>query len=104
MMVTTNVIQMTVSELCECEGVSSTVLVQLVENDIAHPVLGQQVEDWVFDANGVIWVKKAIRLHRDLELDWLAVATLVDLLRERDRLASENRALRQRLQRFLGDN
>jgi chaperone modulatory protein CbpM len=103
MMVSTNLIQMTVSELCECEGVSSTVVVQLVENDIAHPVMGKQVEDWVFDSNGVIWVKKAIRLHRDLELDWLAVATLIDLLRDRDRLARENRALKLRLQRFLGE-
>jgi chaperone modulatory protein CbpM len=95
---------MTVSELCECESVPSTLVLTLVEYDIAHPVHGSTLEDWVFDANGVIWVKKAIRLHRDLDLDWLAVATLVDLLRDRERLARENTALKLRLERFLTES
>jgi chaperone modulatory protein CbpM len=94
---------MTVSELCECEGVPSNLLLTLVEYDIAQPVQGNNPEDWVFDATGIIWVKKAIRLHRDLDLDWLAVATLVDLLRDRERLARENSVLKQRLERFLAE-
>jgi chaperone modulatory protein CbpM len=98
---TTGLLRMTVAELCECEGVSLSVVTTLVEHDIAHPVTGARAEDWEFDATDAAWVKKAIRLHRDLDIDWLAVASLVDLIRERDRLARENDVLRQRLQRFI---
>ncbi len=98
---TTSLLRMTVTELCDCEGVSLSVVAALVEHDIAHPVRGAHAEDWEFDATGATWVKKAIRLHRDLDLDWLAVATLVDLLRERDRLVRENAALKQQLERFI---
>ena len=46
-------------------------------------------------------MKKAVRLHRDFELDWFATGMLVDLLRQRERLYRENRELRRRLQRFV---
>jgi chaperone modulatory protein CbpM len=76
----------------------------MVQYDIARPVAGTSIEDWVFDANAAHWLKKALRLQRDLDLDWVAVAMLVDLLRERERLDRENRRLRQRLGRFLADD
>lgn len=98
---TTTILQITVSELCEREGVSRATVAQLVECEIARPVTGSSPEDWVFEARAVHWVKRAIRLQRDLEIDWITVATMIDLLQERERLRSENRCLRQRLQRFL---
>ena len=98
---TASVTRVTVTELCEREGVSQTVVVRLVEHDIARPIAGASAEDWVFDATGAQWVYKAVRLHRDLELDWVAVSMLVDLLRQRERLDRENRRLKQRLARFL---
>ena len=48
-------------------------------------------------------MQRAIRLHRELDIDWVAVAMLIDLLRERDRLQNENQVLRQRLGRFLSE-
>jgi chaperone modulatory protein CbpM len=98
---TASVTRVTVTELCEREGVSQTVVVRLVEHDIARPIAGSSAEDWVFDATGAQWVYKAVRLHRDLELDWVAVSMLVDLLRQREKLDRENRRLKQRLARFL---
>ena len=61
------------------------------------------MDDWSFDAGSAHWMQRAIRLHRDLEIDWVAVAMLIDLLREREKLHRENRALRQRLGRFLSE-
>jgi chaperone modulatory protein CbpM len=100
---TTSLTQITVSELCECEGVSQPLLLQLVRYEIARPLAGSSVDDWVFDTGTAQWMQRAIRLQRELDIDWVAVAMLVDLLRERDQLAQENRALRQRLSRFLSE-
>jgi len=98
---TSTVIQITVSELCEREELSRPVVVQLVQYDIAQPVAGASIEDWVFDVTSAHWMQRAIRLQRDLDIDWIAVAMLIDLLQERERLREENRCLRQRLGRFL---
>lgn len=96
-----SMIQVTVKELCEREDLSRTLLIELVEYNIARPLAGSSSEDWVFDATATHWLKRAIRLQRDLDIDWFAVAMLVDLLRERESLNEENRLLRQRLNRFL---
>ena len=98
---TSTVIQITVSELCEREELSRPVVVQLVQYDIAQPLAGASIEDWIFDVTSAHWMKRAIRLQRDLDIDWIAVAMLIDLLQERERLREENRCLRQRLGRFL---
>ncbi len=100
----TTVVRVTVQELCEQGGLARSLLVELVQYDIAQPVAGSSVDDWVFDATAAHWLKKALRLQRDLDLDWVAVAMLVDLLRERERLHHENQSLKQRLGRFLNDD
>lgn len=99
----TTVTRMSMSELCEHEGVTRALLVQLVEYDIARPIEGGADADWSFDVGSVSWIKRALRLQRDLELDLAAVAVLVDLLREREQLQWENRCLRRRLGRFLAE-
>jgi|SRR5210317_1100322 len=103
MMIST-VMRITVSELCECEGLSQSLLLDLVEYEIAQPVAGSTIEDWIFDATSAQWMQRAIRLQRDLDIDWVAVAMLIDLLREREQLSYENRILRQRLERFLAED
>ncbi len=91
-------------EICECEGVSESVVIDLVKHEIAIPSSGESSVDWVFDSVSATWVRKAIRLHRDLDLEWVAVAMVIDLLRQRERLEGENRTLRQRLERFALEN
>lgn len=97
-------VRITVSELCERDGLSHSILTELVQYEIAQPLVGSSVEDWIFDSTSVHWVNRAIRLHRDLEIDWIAVAMLIDLLREREKLNQENQCLRQQLGRFLAEN
>lgn len=95
------VMRVTVRELCEREGVSREAVLELIQHEIAEPLEGSSVEDWCFDATSVHWMNRALRLQRDLEIDWVAVAMLIDLLREREALDRENQYLRQRLERFL---
>lgn len=98
-----NLLRVSVAEICEREDVDNTLVMTLVELDIARPVAGDRVEEWVFDATGAHWLEKAVRLRRELQLDWEAVGMLVDLLRQREELRRENTALRRRLARFLSD-
>lgn len=96
-----SVLRISVREFCEVESISEQVVVTIVEHGIARPVAGESSTSWVFDTASAQWMKKALRLRRDLELDWIAVAMVVDLLQRQERLQRENRRLQQRLQRFL---
>ena len=98
---TATIIHITVSELCQREELSRSAVVQLVQYDIVQPLAGSSIEDWIFDVTSAHWMQRAIRLQRDLDIDWIAVAVMIDLLRERERLSEENQQLRQRLGRFL---
>jgi len=52
----------------------------------------------------VVWFKKAIRLQKDLELDWVSLALVVELLQNKLSLEQENQQLRQRLARFISQD
>lgn len=93
--------RITVAEICEHEGISEQQVVTIVEYGIAEPLRGGSTADWEFDTATTAWVRRALRLRRDLELDWVATAALIDLLRQREHLRRENRALRRQLQRFM---
>ncbi|TDG11414.1 chaperone modulatory protein CbpM [Seongchinamella unica] len=97
----TSILRITAREFCEREGVTEEQVITIVEQGIARPAAGGKAGDWEFDTTSARWMHKAVRLHRDLDLDWVATAMLVDLLRQRDRLHRENQQLRQQLQRFL---
>jgi len=87
-------------ELCQFENLSETVIVEVVEHGIAVPVEGEHRDSWVFDTTGVYWLKKAIRIHYDLEIDWVAVAMVIDLLQEKEKLQKEIGCYQQQLERF----
>ncbi|MDP5069908.1 MAG: chaperone modulatory protein CbpM, partial [Congregibacter sp.] len=93
-------LQITVRELCECEDISEQQLVAAVEHDVVIPLAGDGLGDWIFDTAHVVWIRKAVHLRRDLDIDWVAIAMVIDLLREREQLNHENQLLKQRLQRF----
>lgn len=102
MTMSTSALSISLRELCECEQVSRQWLVTIVEHDIVSPVsVAGAVDDWVFETRSVQWVKRAIRLHQDLDLDWVAIAMILELQQQQEQLVLENRCLQQRLQRFL---
>ena len=88
-------------ELCQLEQIEPEVIIEIVEYGIAQPVRGQKVDDWVFDTTTVYWIKKAVRLHMDLEIDWVAVALVIDLMQQKETLLRENEQVQYQLKRFV---
>jgi len=71
-----------------------------VEYGIVEPC-GEKPAEWSFDLTMVSVARRAVRLRRDLKLNWSAVAVVIKLLEQREQLQAENELLNQRLQRFL---
>jgi len=88
-------------ELCQLERIDPEIIIEIVEYDIAQPLTGEKVDDWVFDTTSVHWIKKAVRLHLDLEIDWVAVALVIDLMQQKESLLRENERVQCQLKRFV---
>lgn len=95
------ILKISMSELCQSQRISRELVVEVVDYGIATPVEGSQQDEWVFDNNAVHWLKKAIRLNRELEIDWVAVAMVIELLKQKESLERENQQLLQQLKRFV---
>lgn len=93
------VIMCDVQELCRAVHISEQSLSEIVAYGIVKPA-GESISDWVFSDQEVALIKKAVRLQRDLELDWLATSLAVSLLEQIDHLHADNQYLKQRLKRF----
>ncbi len=93
-------VKLTLQEVCRSAGLESRQLLEIVEYGIIEPQ-GEAPEQWVFDPAMLSTARRASRLHRDLELEWSAIALVMDLLHEKERLQQENVLLQRRLQRFL---
>ncbi|CAD5263839.1 Chaperone modulatory protein CbpM [Alteromonas sp. 38] len=87
-------------ELCQVERLNQEMIVEVIDYGIAEPVSGDDKNDWMFDTSSVRWVKKAITLYDQLELDWVAIAMIVELLKQKEKLTEENEYLHRRLTRF----
>ncbi|MGJ8688123.1 MAG: chaperone modulator CbpM [Gammaproteobacteria bacterium] len=95
-------ISISFNDACHQIGVESEQAYAIVECGIIAPQ-GDSPEDWIFDLDMISRAKRALRLQRDLHMDWSAVALLVSLLDERDQLRADNYQLRSQLQRFIPD-
>lgn len=87
-------------ELCRATRLSSEVIVEIVEQGIIEP-LGSAPGSWQFDAQMVTITRKALRLHRDFDVDWPGIALALSLIDELEELRNRNKTLEQRLNRFL---
>jgi chaperone modulatory protein CbpM len=97
------VLEVSLQELCIQEGITETMVIEVVEHGIAEPLIGNDINDWVFELNSVHWMKKAIRLYHDLDIDWVSIAIVIDLLQQKDVLLRENERLKMQLDRFVND-
>ncbi|GAA0859312.1 chaperone modulator CbpM [Aliiglaciecola litoralis] len=88
------------AELCQSEQLNQEVIIDVVEYGIAQPISGNHAQEWIFDTGSVHWLKKAVRLHYELEIDWVAVAVIVDLLKQQETLKSKIETLQNRLERY----
>ncbi len=89
------------SELCQLECIESEIIIEIVEYGIVEPIEGSDTPDWVFETSSVHWIKKAVRLYQDLEIDWVAVALVIDLMQQKESLQRENERFQQQLRRFV---
>lgn len=91
----------TLEELCQHIALERGFVEQCVELGIAE-VRGTAAPDWVFTTTAVLRIRKAWRLHRDLDVHVSNLALLLELLDERDLLQQQVAVLRQRLQHWEG--
>lgn len=89
-------------ELCESARLPREVLLEIVEVGIVEP-LERRGDQWLFSVESLTLVRRAVRLHREFELDWPGIAVALRLLDEVELLRSENARLRQRLSRYEED-
>jgi chaperone modulatory protein CbpM len=89
-------------DACHAIGSEDSLIYAIVEHGIVEPE-GESPQDWLFDLEMICTAKRALRLQRDLHLDWSAIALVVSLVDERDRLRIDNQKLQAQLQRFLQD-
>ncbi|RRJ83328.1 chaperone modulator CbpM [Aestuariirhabdus litorea] len=94
-------IRISSQELCQSEGVERELIIRVVEHGIVHPLEGRAASEWVFDVSSIHWIKKALRLRRDFDIDWIAVALVIDQMRRNEALQRENEAYQRQLSRFL---
>ena len=85
-------LELTLAELCRACRLSTEEVIELVEEGIVEP-RGRKAADWRFKGMYVHRVYRAVRLHRDLGVNWPGAALALDLLEEIE-------ALRARLERF----
>jgi chaperone modulatory protein CbpM len=94
-------LNISISEFCQSGEVSKQLIYELVEFGIATPNEWRSEEYWIFDNASAHWLKKAIRLNRELEIDWVAVTMIIELLKQKELLQLENQQLQCQLQEFL---
>lgn len=99
-MATMNFAPIDLEELCEVTELPSNIVIEIVEQGIVEPA-GDSPQDWVFNTQMISVTKKAVRLHRDLDIDWPGIALAISLIDEIEMLREENRDLLQRLRRFV---
>jgi len=93
-------IEMNLDEFILASGVAGDTLLLMIEEGILSPH-EDTAGEWRFELQMIFTARRAVRLHRDLEIDWCGIALALELLDELEQLRDENRILRQRLARFI---
>lgn len=88
------------TEVCLQTGVAEDTVFEIVEQGIIEPI-GATPDEWLFTPTMLVVTKKAVRLHRDLEVNWAGIALALELLDEVEQLREQNRSLQRRLSRFV---
>jgi chaperone modulatory protein CbpM len=101
-MTRTVVVELDMKQFCQVSDIPAAYVIEIVEHGILEPQ-GLKPDEWLFDDHALITARRAARLQRELELEWEGVALALDLLDELEHVRAENRMLRQRLGRFVGE-
>lgn len=96
---TTTTFTLRVADLCARASLEEPDVREIVASGIIAP-RDHAAPEWEFDPDVTALLARAVRLHRDLHLDWPGVALALQLLQEIEALRRENQLLRQRLGRL----
>ncbi len=75
----------TLSELCQACGIETELVVEMVDEGVIEPAADSERE-WRFYGAALLRAQAALRLVRDLDVNWPGAALALDLLDELDRL------------------
>ncbi|MEX5896477.1 chaperone modulator CbpM [Proteus vulgaris] len=92
----------TVTEFCHHTGISNDELNEFVSGTIEP--LEIETQEWYFDDHALVITHRALKLHKELALDWHGIAIALTLLDENEQLKQENKQLRQQLMRFIDES
>lgn len=99
---TNNTIQFSLEELCQLTELTTATVIEIVEQGIVEPT-GPNPESWAFNTQMIVVTKKALRMHRDLGIDWSGIALALCLIDELEQLREKNQCLERQLSRFVPD-
>lgn len=75
----------TLREFCDACGVRRQLVVEMVEEGVIEPARQTETE-WEFHGHTLVRAQRALRLVRDLDVNWPGAALALDLLEEIERL------------------
>lgn len=79
------------ADFCGASGLLESLVTEMVREGILEPV-GAMPQDWRFSSACLARAQRALRLQRELELNWAAVAFVLPLLDELQALRRQQRA------------
>ncbi len=82
----------TLREVCVIIGEHTELVVEMVSYGVID-ARGARPDAWAFDERALHRTKKALRLRRDLGIEWAGLALALDLLDEVERLRARIAAL-----------
>jgi chaperone modulatory protein CbpM len=68
----------TIIDICHICTIKTELVIEIVEHTIVEPA-EPAPEKWLFDDSDLIRIKKALRLHHDLGVNFAGVALALDL-------------------------
>lgn len=78
-------LRLSLRDVCdECRADTESV-VEMIAEGVADPI-GASPEDWYFDSAALRRIQTALRLQRDLGVNWAGAALALDLLEELESL------------------
>lgn len=75
----------TLHEFCDACGVRTQLVIEMVEQGVIEPATRSETE-WEFHGHALVRAQRALRLVRDLDVNWPGAALALDLLDEIERL------------------
>lgn len=75
----------TLRELSHACGVRTELIIEMVDEGVIEPA-GRPEPEWRFHGHALVRAQRALRLARDLDINWPGAALALDLLDELERM------------------